>query len=198
MILTTSTRRVARLTGVAGVLSIVTLVLFFTGLFQNIPLLESMGAVNDVLNAITGLLSAVLASMLYPLLRQEMPRLSPFVLIGVWIGALMIGIGTWLIQSGRAEVELSSYYFFFGNGLIGFWLFVFNRSARKNKGWSGRLTGLGLTASLFMMVGLLSLYGILQGLDGRDYPPLLMVSGIGYLGIGILYPVWCLKLSVEH
>ena len=171
---------------------------FFIGFFQNIPLLESMGAVNDVLNAVTGLLSATLASMLHPWLQRELPRGSMLILIGVWIGAIMIGIGTWLIQSGNADVELSSYYFFFGNGWIGLWLLLLNRTARQHGVWSGRLTVLGLTASLFMIVGLLSLYGIVQGWDGRDYSPLLMASGMSYLGTGILYPLWCLQLSRQN
>jgi hypothetical protein len=44
-------------------------------------------------------------------------------------------------------------------------------------------------------VGLPSLYGILLGLDGSDYSPLMMVTGISFFGIAILYPVWCLRLG---
>jgi hypothetical protein len=46
-----------------------------------------------------------------------------------------------------------------------------------------------------MIVGLLGLYGILLGLDGSDYSPVLIITGLSYLAIGILYPVWCLWLG---
>jgi hypothetical protein len=44
-------------------------------------------------------------------------------------------------------------------------------------------------------VGLLNVYGILLGWDGDDFSPLLLGTGISYLGIGILYPIWCLGLG---
>jgi len=40
---------------------------------------------------------------------------------------------------------------------------------------------------------LLALYGILLGLDGSDFSPLMMVTGFSYLGTGILYPIWGLR-----
>jgi hypothetical protein len=185
----------AILTGIFGFLTLMTLILFFVGLFQDIASLSVMGALNDTLNALTGILGAALASVLYPVLRRFAPRLSPFLLIGVWTGALAIAFGSWLIQTGRSDVELSSYYYFFGNGLIGLWLWVLNRAARVQTSWPRNLTQFGSIASLFMMLGLLALYGILLGLDGSDYSPLLMVTGLSFLGIGILYPVWCLRLG---
>ena len=116
-------------------------------------------------------------------------------LVGAWAGAVSIAFGSWLIVTGRSDVELSSYYFFFGNGLIGIWLWVLNRIARQQAVWPRNLTQLGLIASALMMVGLLGLYGILMGLDGDDYSPLLMVTGISFLGTGLLYPLWCLRLG---
>lgn len=53
---------VALVTGIVGILALVSLVLFYVGLFQNISSLSSMGALNDTLNAVAGFLSAVLAS----------------------------------------------------------------------------------------------------------------------------------------
>ena len=188
----------ALLVGITGILAVVALLLFFVSLFQNIPSLAFMGRLNDTLNALTGLLSAGLVSALHPTLRTPAPRLSLLLLIGVWIGALAIMFGSWLIITGRSDVELSSYYYFFGNGLIGTWVWTLNHIARRQAPavtWLHRLTAWGLIASLFMMVGLLGLYGILLGLDGSDYSPLLMVTGISFLGIGILYPLWCLRLG---
>ena len=185
----------ALLVGMTGILTVITLLLFFVGLFQHIPFLSSMGSVNDTLNALAGIFSAVLASALHSASRRFSARASLALLIGVWVGAIAITYGSWLIVTGRSDVELSSYYFFFGNGLIGIWLWVLNRIARQQAVWPRRLTHWGSVSSALMMVGLLGLYGILLGLDGSDYSPLLMITGLSYFGIGILYPVWCLRLG---
>jgi hypothetical protein len=167
------------------------------GLFQNIRSLAPMGGINDKLNALVGILGAILASVLYPLLRRLAPRLSIVLLISVWVGAIAIAFGSWLIVTGRSDVELSSYYFFFGNGLIGTWLWALNRKLRQQAQAliPPGLTRLGLIAGSFMMVGWLGLYGILFGLDGSDYSPLLMFAGISFFGTGIFYPIWCLLLG---
>ena len=181
--------------GITGILALVTLLLFFVGLVQNIRSLSSLGSLNDALNALTGLLSAVLAAVLHPALHRLAPRSSPILLMSAWAGALAITFGSWLIITGRSDVELSSYYFFFGNGLIGIWLWMLNRIARLQAAWPPDQTRWGLVAGAFMMVGLLGLYGILSGSDGEGYSPLVMVSGISFLGTGILYPLWCLQLG---
>ena len=183
------------LVGVIGVLAVITLLLFFMSLFQNIFYLSFMGSLNDTINSLGSILSAVLASVLYPTLRRQAPRLSLVILIGIWAGAIAVAFGSWLIVTGRADVELSSYYFFFGNGLIGIWLWVVNQVARRQAAWPRNLTQWGLIASAFMLVGLPGLYGILLGLDGSDYSPLIMVTGISFLGTGIFYPVWALRLG---
>src|SRR5215211_3852068 len=102
----------ALLVGIAGVLAVVTLALFFVGLFQNIRSLSPMGSLNDKVNALVGILGAILASVLHPTLRRLIPRFSVVLLIGVWVGAIAIAFGSWLIVTGRSDVELSSYYFF--------------------------------------------------------------------------------------
>ena len=185
----------ALLVGALSLLAVASLVFFFIGLIQNIRSLAFMGAVNDVLNALVGFLSAVLASVLVQPLRRVLPRWSLIVLICAWAGALAINYGTWLIQSGNADVELSSYYFFFGNGLIGIWLFALNRVAGQQAVLPRPIARLGVIASLFMLLGLLGLYGILLGMDGSDYSPLIMIAGISFLGTGILYPIWCIRLG---
>ena len=185
----------ALLVGITSALAFITLLLFFVGLFWHIPFLSFMGSVNDTLNALAGIFSAVLATALHPKLGKLAPRSSPAILIGAWAGALAITYGSWLIVTGRSDVELSSYYFFFGNGLIGIWSWLLNRIARQRAVWPGRLTHWGSIGSVLMMVGLLGLYGILLGWDGSDYSPLLMITGLSYFGTGILYPVWCLRLG---
>jgi hypothetical protein len=183
------------MTGAMGILAVVSLLLFFVGLFQDIPSLLFMGTLNDKINALASILAAVLASAIYPPLRRQASRLSLLILIGAWVGAISVTFGSWLIVTGRSGVELSSYYFFLGNGLIGIWLWVVNHIASQQAVWPRNLTRLGMIASGFMMIGLLGLYGILLGMDGQDYSPLLLTTGISFLGIGFLYPAWCLRLG---
>ncbi len=185
----------ALLVGLLGVLAVISLVIFFVGLFQSISSLSFMGSLNDKINAVTGILSAALATALQSSLRQWAPRLSVALLVGAWVGAFAVAFGSWLVVTGRTSFELASYYYFFGNGLIGLWLWMLNRMARRQDNWPRKLNGLGLIAGAFMMVGLLGLYGILAGLDGGGYSPLIKVTGISFLGIGLLYPIWCLWLA---
>jgi uncharacterized membrane protein YeaQ/YmgE (transglycosylase-associated protein family) len=187
----------ALLVGAVAILAVITLALFFVGLFQNMRSLLPLGVLNDKLNALAGILGALLASALYPTLQRLTPRLNAGGLIGAWVGAIAITYGSWLILTGRGGLELSSYYFFFGNGLIGIWLWILNRNAWQQAEAiiPSSLTRLGVIAGSFMMVGWLGLYGILLGLDGSDYSPLLSVAGISFLGTGIFYPIWCLLLG---
>lgn len=181
--------------GIAGILAVVTLLLFFLGLFAYIPSLSFMGSLNDTMNIFASILSAILASVLHAPLRKLARRLSAVMLIAAWAGAIVVTFGSWLIITGRADVELSSYYFFFGNALIGIWLFALNRIAYRQYIWSERLTRWGSITSVFMILGLLGLYGILSGSDGSDYSPLVMIAGLSFLGTGILYPIWALCLG---
>src|SRR5688572_3810471 len=105
----------ALLVGVAGVLAVITLALFFIGLFQNIRSLSSMGSLNDKVNILVGILGAILASVLHPTLQRLTPRFGVVVLVGAWVGAMAIAYGSWLILTGMGDLELSTYYFFFGN-----------------------------------------------------------------------------------
>lgn len=154
-----------------------------------------MGRLNDMINALAGLLAAVLASALHPYLSRAWPRGSLLLLAGVWAGALTISYGSWLIITGRSGVELSSYYYFLGNGLLGLWVWSLSRLARRQWTLPGSLGRWGLWAGGLMMVGLLGLIGILAGMDGNDSSPLVLVSGLSYFGTGILYPIWCLLVG---
>jgi hypothetical protein len=183
------------LVGVLGLLAVAALLMFFIGLSQDLSSLRFMGALNDALNAATSILSAVLACFLHPRLRKQAPHLSLPLLIAVWIGAGAHSYGSWLIMTDRSGVELSSYYYFAGNGLIGIWLWVLNRVSRCEAGWPSGITRHGLFTGGFLMIGLLGIYGILLQRDGDDFSPLVMVAGISFIGMGILYPIWCLQLG---
>ena len=100
--------------GVTGILAVITLLLFFVGLFQNIQSLSYMGHLNDTINSFAGILSAALASVLYPTVRRLLPRLSLILLIGVWMGAIAITFGSWLIVTGRSDWSFQVLTIFWG------------------------------------------------------------------------------------
>jgi hypothetical protein len=101
-----------------GSLALLSLALFFVALSRNISALLFMGALNDMLNVVTVPLSAVLATRLHPELRRSRPARSWLLLIAVWAAVIAVAFGSWLIQTGRSDVEFSSYYFFFDNSLV--------------------------------------------------------------------------------
>lgn len=183
------------MTGLVGSLCLITLLLFFIGLFQNLSALSSLGSVNDRLNALAGILSAILATVLFAVMRRTNSPTGTILVAGTWVGAIVITYGSWLIVTGRSGVELSGYYYIFGNGLIGLWLWSLNRRALQEKIIPPALARWGRVTAGLMLFGLPALVGILLGWDGNMFSPLLLITGISYIGIAILYPIWCLWLG---
>lgn len=181
--------------GVIGVLAVVSLLLFFMSFFLDMRFFSSMGSLNDGINSLLGILSAVLAAMLFPSMQRSGMRGSLVSLAGAWIGAMAALYGSWLILTGQGDVERSSYFYFFGFGLIGIWVWVLSQVTRRRAIWPQHLTRWGRIAGGVMMVGLLAFYGIWMGWDGNDSSPLIQMSGISFLGTGILYPIWCLRMG---
>ena len=182
-------------TGLVGSLCLITLLLFFIGLFQNISALSSLGSVNDGLNALAGILSAILATVLFAIMGRANTPTGTILVVGTWVGAIAIAYGSWLIVTGRSGVERSGYYYIFGNGLIGLWLWSLNRRALQEEILPPGLARWGRVTAGLMLFGLPALVGILQVWDGNMFSPLLLITGISYIGIAILYPIWCLRLG---
>lgn len=183
------------MTGLVGSLCLITLLLFFIGLFQNISALSTLGSVNDGLNALAGILSAMLATVLFAVKRPANSPIGTILVVGTWVGAISITYGSWLIVTGRSDVGLSGYYYLFGNGLIGLWLWSINRMALHEEILPPGLARWGRVTAGLMLLGLPALVGILQGWDGNVFSPLLLITGISYIGTAILYPIWCLRLG---
>lgn len=186
---------IALVAGSIGLLFVATLGLFFVGLFGQIRPLLAMGTLNDLLGPVASGMSALLASVLHPFLARSRRQTAAILVAGTWLGALVVAYGAWRILTGRSGVEHSSYHFFVGNGLIGVWLWQMNRAAQQQELWPHALSRLGFIASLVMLIGLLGLYGIVVGSDGEDFSPLVLTTGVSFIGIGVLYPLWCLRLG---
>src|SRR5262245_61607314 len=115
--------------GAVTLLGIVSIVLFFAvgGVF---------GPLNDVCNGVEAILSAALAWTLYPLHREQSPRLGSFALCVAFIGALIATIGSALIIFDFTGWYLAGLYTMFGYALVGVWLFGLNYAALRSFTWS--------------------------------------------------------------
>jgi len=104
---------VAIATGVAVIVAVVNLILMYTvnGLI--------FGTVNDVFNAIIGILSVVLAWMLYAEFHARSPLMSQVALVLAAVGAIFTIIGSVLIIFGFTDFVLAGWVTGVGNALIG-------------------------------------------------------------------------------
>ncbi|NIK60006.1 hypothetical protein [Kribbella shirazensis] len=141
---------------------------------------EPFGLLNDVGNALLGLLSLALAWLLSG--RQ--------VLVGVAaVGAALTVVGTILVVSGITGFYLAGLWSSFGFALIGVWLLNASRSLPH-------LRRAGLVAGGVMLLGLLGVPGILMGLDDMDSAPAwAFVAGVSWAGTYLLFPAWSLRLA---
>ena len=157
---------------------------------------QPFGSLNDACIAIAAILSGVLAWMLYPVQHTESPSLSLLALVAAFVGALVVTVGAALVISGAKGWFLAGLYMMTGNGLIGVWLLALNYSARPNIAWPHGLIVLGLVAGAIMVVGFLTIPGIVNGIDAWDSAPWFVNIGqAGALGWMVLYPIWCVWLG---
>jgi hypothetical protein len=191
-----SAGRLAVATGGAGVIGFIALILFF--IFGG-----PLGTLNDLCNALVGVLSAGLAWRLYPQRRAGATRLDRLAQGTAWLGALVVIAGSALVISRRTGWYLAGLYSTFGFGLIGLWVWRLHAAPSPELSWPRRFDRFGRITGIVMAAGLLTLPGILRGVDGWATAPwwanASMAAGVGWF---LLYPVWCLSvgriLSREH
>ena len=170
--------------GVSVILAVIFLILMYTvnGRF---------GMVNDVLNTVIGILSVVLAWMLYAEHHSKSPLMSQVTLALVGVGAIFTIIGSVLIIFGFTDFVLAGWYTGVGNALIGLWLAAFCYSMLTSDVLPHNLIVFGVVVGSLMMFGLLGIPGILARVDTMESLPwYLGVSYLGFLGTYILYPIW--------
>ena len=186
---TTTIGWVALGTGVLVILAVIFLILMYS-------VSISFGAVNDVLNFVFGISSAVLASMLYIEQRVKPPLISLVTLALAVIGAIISIVGSILILYGFTDFFLAGLYSAFGNALIGLWLMAFCYSMQRTDMFPRRLILFGFVVGAFMALGLIAIPGILEKIDSMEsMPPYLYLALFGWLGTYLLYPVWIIWLG---
>jgi len=181
---------VAIATGIAGLLGLAFIILFFT-------VGQPFGTLNDICIGLTAILSVVLVWMLYPGHHSQSPLLSQVVLVIAIFGALLVIIGSALAISGVKGWFLSGLYMAAGNAMIGLWLLGLNYSALRGNPFPQSLVILGLISGVILALGLVTIPGIFRGIDTQEYELTIFnyiwwASSLGYL---TLYPIWCVLLG---
>lgn len=184
----TTTGWMALATGIANILSAVLIILFYTvgGPF---------GTLNDISNRVAGILSGILAWMLFSIFhfRSSLSRLTLFFAA---IGAIVIVIGSILIIFDFTGWVLAGWYTTVGNALIGLWMLVFNNLTQQSNALPSKLTRFGRVVGAIMSVGVLAIPGIVMGLDSMESTPWYVSIGfLGFIGTYALYPLWTLWLG---
>jgi hypothetical protein len=177
--------RLAILTGSTGLLALVLLILFFTvgGPF---------GTLNDICNGLNGILSGVLAWNLYTRFR-----IQPIFLLLALIGALTVTLGSVFILFDITGWYLAGLYTAAGYALIGVWLWVLNYADRQRNVWPHGIDQLGTIDGIIMALGLLTIPGIVNGLDAWETGPWYInyIGLLGSIGYLLLYPMWCILVG---
>ncbi|MEV0790576.1 hypothetical protein [Kribbella sp. NPDC050459] len=174
-------RPVALAHGIVGLATCLCLILFYAGA-------DALGAVNDVGNAVLGVLSVALAWTLHAAPRRTA---RAFALLGAAaIGAVLTVVGTVLVMTDTTGFYLAGLWSSFGFALIGIWLLGTA---------SGSLRRAGLIAGAVMTLGLLGVPGILLGIDDLDTaPPWTFAAGFSWAGTYLLFPTWTLRLATRN
>ena len=165
--------------GLVGFATCLCLILLYLGA-------DAFGPINDVGNAVLGLLSAALAWRC-----QQAGR--AFVVIAA-IGAAITVVGSVLVLTDATGFFLAGLVSSLGFALIGVWLVAVNRTSEDI--WTHRLRRAGLVAGVVMLLGFVSAPGIALGLDDLDTAPgWTYLGGFGWAGTYLLFPLWSLRLG---
>jgi hypothetical protein len=176
-------------TGIVVFLAVIFLILMFT-------VSISFGAINDVLNIIIGISSAVLAWMLYAEHHAKSLGMSQIALIFAILGAIFSIVGSVLILYGFTDFFLAGLYSGLGNAFIGLWLMAFCYSMQRSDVLHHSLILFGFVAGGFMTLGLIGIPGILARIDSMvSLPWYLYIALFGWLGTYVLYPIWTIWLG---
>jgi hypothetical protein len=179
-------RRAAMAVAMVDLLAVVCLILFFVvgGPF---------GFINDVANAVVGVLSAVLA-WLSPAIRP--PGWHWLALAAAVVGAIVMAIGSVLVIFDVTGYYLAGLVSAVGAAFIGCWVLIANRFPPYAGELPSGVRVTGLAAGLVMLVGLLAVPGVLARVDDQNASRwYVVVAQLSWLGTYLLYPIWCFRLG---
>ena len=142
------------------------------------------GTINDVGNALIGVLAAALALLLA---GQGGGWLGAAVSVA---GAAIAAFGSWLVISETTGFLLAGFVSTIGFGLIGVWLALVAWGPTAD-GWFGAALVVARGAAVALIIGgVVAVPAALMGLDAfEDMPPWAWLFSLGWLGIYVLLPI---------
>jgi hypothetical protein len=180
-------------TGGVGVVALLFIILFYT-------VGGVIGPLNDLCNGLLGILSGVLAALLYAQVRAEAPLWSVAGLVLALAGAVLVPVGSALVVSGRTGWYRAGFYTMAGFAGIGLWLSGQNLLAQPGDRWPQSLVIAGAAVGGIMALGLAAVPGFFSQVDSWEASPWYLkyvgmsASSLGWL---VLYPLWCLWLGLN-
>lgn len=177
-------------TGVAGLLGLLFIILFFT-------MGQPFGTLNDISIGLAAVLSGILAWSLNSKYFPQLSLLGRISLLLAMIGMVLVLVGSYRAACAISGWYLSGLYMAAGNALIGLWLFYFNSNVLHHAAMSPSLAIFGLVSGGFLLLGLVTIPGIIRGIDLKTYDVTAVnviwwSSALGWL---LVYPSWCLWLG---
>jgi len=178
-----TTAQIAIAIAITAVISVITLSLLYSG----IPF---FGPVNDLTNAVGGVLSALLVWQFHALLRERAPNTAIFFLLAAWVGSAAITINSVLVAFGQMHWMTGGMYTTIGYSLIGIWLLALHRQFGQLEFLPSGIFKLGTITAVAMLFGLLAGPLLASGISFAEIP-LISVAYVGAAAGWLLYPVWC-------
>jgi hypothetical protein len=181
-------------TAVVAVIGLIFITLFYSlsGGVSN-----PFGAYNDICVGLGGILSGILALIIFPFHRTYAPRASWFALLCGCIGAIVAPIGSALVYFSYTGWFLAGLVTTFGYAFIGIWFLILNYSALHWIFFPRNLAKFGIVTGWVMIVGILAGPGILARIDYVDAAQWYVLTAliVGGVGWNLLYTVWCIWVS---
>ena len=176
---------VANAIGIAAVIGVITLSLLYSG----VPI---FGPINDLTNAVYGVLFFLLARQIDPLLRRKSAPLATGTLLAATAAMLLTSINSVLVAFGRMHWETGGLYTALGLGFLGIWMIGVQRSGVLNEFQSNGLQRLGAAAGYTMLVGFAA-GPLFTGWTVSN--SLVLLTYIGAAVGFFLFPIWAFLLG---
>ncbi|MBX7235356.1 MAG: hypothetical protein K1X65_13310 [Caldilineales bacterium] len=186
----------AVLSGVAAILALVTLVLFFA-IEVNTGGEHLWGPLSDLFPIIQMALLLVVARTLYLAHRAAAPRLSLIATVIGMAGMAGVIVLQVLLRMDVLPFEQEVRPLLVAFGLVGVWLMAANDVGRRQRSLPSRLAWLGMAVGAAFVLEPVIVF-VVGGADWSAYmsnPLLTVISAIVFLTVYFGYPVWVIWLG---